>query len=321
MYITMKSYHISFLKLLYCCNFVESIRCNKNEIIMKEFNEEAQTQEVLNAFFENVASKDPESIASLFAENIDSYIYESKVMPWTGKRSKRSEMPDLFRSLFAHFVDGEEKFEVKNIFIQGQEAIVSGKAGRVVKSTGKWFETPFVMEFTIVEKLIVRFHMSEETKLIEKAFEQKDTDNDEFTIFGVAISVSNLENSIKWYHDILGFNLLERTSFSAINAKGAFIEGAGIRIELLESANGFRLEQMFANPPEHIRPVGNKAMILYVDDLSKTSEDLKNKGVDFAFRELELNNDGLISSVIRDVDGNFISIFEKTVSTKYPLSK
>jgi len=288
---------------------------------MKEVNKEVQTQAVLDVFFENVGSKDPDRIASSFAENIDWYIYESEVIPWTGRRSKRSEVPDVFRLLFSHFLDGEEKFEIKNILIKAQEAIVVGNAGRVVKATGKWFETPFVMEFTIKDNLISKFYMSEETRVIEKAFEQNYTDRNEFTVFGFAISVSNLENSIKWYHEILGFNLLERTDFSAINAKGAFMEGAGIRIELLESGNGFRLEQMFANPPEHIRPVGNKAMILYVDDLSKTSEDLANKGVNFAFRELELNEDGLKSSVIRDVDGNFISIFAKTVSAKYPLSK
>jgi catechol 2,3-dioxygenase-like lactoylglutathione lyase family enzyme len=134
-----------------------------------------------------------------------------------------------------------------------------------------------------------------------------------FSIFGLAISVSNLENSIAWYQNVLGFKLLKRTDFPAINAKGAFLEGAGIRLELLQSDKGFRIEEMFADPPQHIMPIGNKALILYVDDLMALSAELESKDVVFAFKELALNNDGLKSTVIRDIDGNFISIFGKEV--------
>ena len=138
-----------------------------------------------------------------------------------------------------------------------------------------------------------------------------------FQLFGLAVVVSNLEQSIEWYQDVLGFQILERTDFPAVNAKGAFLEGAGIRLELLKSDQGFRIAEMFADPPAHILPVGNKALILYVEDLHETTVELETKNVSFAFKELALNDDGLKSTVIKDADGNFISIFGKEVHNKY----
>lgn len=137
--------------------------------------------------------------------------------------------------------------------------------------------------------------------------------NNEFKLFGLAISVSDIDQSVEWYHKVLGFSLLGKADFTAINAKGAFMEGLGMRIELLQSGDGFRIEEMFAAPPAHIRPVGNKALIVYVDNLKETTLWLEEQNVDFAFKNLPLNDQGLTSTVIKDPDGNFISVFGKEV--------
>ncbi|WP_165501795.1 VOC family protein [Pedobacter frigiditerrae] len=134
---------------------------------------------------------------------------------------------------------------------------------------------------------------------------------EKFKVFGMAISVKDLEVSIKWYHDILGFRVLQRSEFPLINAKTAFIEGAGIRLELLEVKDSFREASLFADPPNHMRLIGNKALILYVDNLNQITKELEIKKVVFAFKEVKLNDKGLTSTLIRDPDGNFISIFGK----------
>ncbi|MBT2560643.1 VOC family protein [Pedobacter sp. ISL-68] len=144
---------------------------------------------------------------------------------------------------------------------------------------------------------------------------------EKYRLFGMAISVQNLEESIKWYHDVLGFKLVERSEYPIIHAKTAFVEGAGIRLELLEVEESFRLPELFADPPKHMQLIGNKALILYVDNLTAITKELEKKKVAFAFKEAQLNNKGLKSTIIRDPDGNFISIFSKKGMIKINQSK
>lgn len=141
-------------------------------------------------------------------------------------------------------------------------------------------------------------------------------ENIQFNLFGLAVSVSDLSQSIKWYHHILGFQLIEEVDFPAVKAKGAFMEGMGIRLELLQSADSYRIEELFATPPGHLKPIGNKALILYVDDLHEAGLWLEKQNVNFVFKEIQLNEEGLTSTIIQDPDGNFISIFGKEVFTK-----
>lgn len=136
-------------------------------------------------------------------------------------------------------------------------------------------------------------------------------ENSKYKLFGMAMSVSNLDTTIKWYGDILGFKVLQRSEFPVIHAKTAFIEGDGIRLELLQVENPIRVGELFADPPNHMKPIGNKALILYVDDLPAVTRSLEKKKVVFAFKEIILNDKGLKSTIIRDPDGNFISIFGK----------
>jgi len=143
------------------------------------------------------------------------------------------------------------------------------------------------------------------------SFAEQAKAQEKYHLFGLAISVKNLEESIKWYHDILSFKVLERSEYPIIHAKTAFVEGAGIRLELLEVEQSFRLPELFADPPKHMQLIGNKALILYVDNLPAITRELEKKNVAFAFKEAQLNDKGLKSTIIRDLDGNFISIFSK----------
>jgi ketosteroid isomerase-like protein len=142
----------------------------KKEIKMETITQSQQTQNILNAYFQSVGQKDAEGIASFFSEKIDWYIAESDLMPWTGRRSNRSEVVNGLRLLFDAHVDGEEQFELDHIFIDNNQAAVFGIAGRQVKATGKSFSTNFCMRFTIENGLISKFLMLEDTRKIEKAF-------------------------------------------------------------------------------------------------------------------------------------------------------
>ena len=132
-----------------------------------------------------------------------------------------------------------------------------------------------------------------------------------FSFFGIALSVSNINRSIEWYQEVLGFKLISKTDFDAIQAKGAFMQGPGLRLEFLQTANAYRIEEMFAAPPAHLNPIGNKSLILHVDDLTQLSAYLHQRNVEILWEQLVINQEGMKNTMIKDIDGNFISIFEK----------
>ncbi|KFF06364.1 nuclear transport factor 2 family protein [Flavobacterium reichenbachii] len=131
--------------------------------------EEINTKQTVDKFFGYVGAKNPEKIASMVSENVDWYIFESKYMPWTGHRSKREEISELFKTLFSYFIDGSEKLEAQSILIQGKEVAVFGFVERTVKKNGNHFKMPLAIHITVENNLISKFSLYEETLIIEKA--------------------------------------------------------------------------------------------------------------------------------------------------------
>lgn len=134
-------------------------------------DEEVKTKQTVDKFFEYVQAKNPDKISSVVSENVDWYIFESKHMPWTGHRSKREEISELFKTLFSYFVDGSEKLEAQSFLLRGNEVAVFGFVERTVKKNGKHFRMPLAMHITVENNLISKFSLYEETLIIEKAFQ------------------------------------------------------------------------------------------------------------------------------------------------------
>jgi ketosteroid isomerase-like protein len=124
----------------------------------------------LNDFYQNVGAKNATIIAAFFADDIDWYIPQSALLPWTGKLTKKTEIAEKLQLLFDAHVDGEDQIEIDHMFIDAGEAAVFGKASRITKKTGKRFTTPFCQRFTFLNGKITKFLMLEDTLEIEKAF-------------------------------------------------------------------------------------------------------------------------------------------------------
>ena len=133
-----------------------------------------------------------------------------------------------------------------------------------------------------------------------------------FSLYNIAFTVTNLEASLKWYKDIFGFKQISRSNFQLPQgtAEAAIIEAGGLKLELLYVPNGKRIEEMFAQLPFHLIPIGNKAIVLQVKDISVASEELAALGVKFVYREQNLVEGAMRSSMIEDIDGNKINIFQ-----------
>lgn len=138
---------------------------------MSTISKNEPIQDILAAYYQSVGEKNPKAIASFFADDIDWYIPKSTLLPWTGRRSSKSEIIETLQILFDAFIDGEDQFEAGHMFIDGDHAAVFGTASRVAKITGKRFTTAFCQRFTFSDGKITHFLMLEDTPEIEKAFQ------------------------------------------------------------------------------------------------------------------------------------------------------
>lgn len=134
-------------------------------------NQEQQTKKSVEAFLQKLGGKDPELIASCFAEDIDWYIFESPRFPWTGRRTRRSEIAPVFKTLFSYFVDGKEKFIMESLMVGGNEAAIFAQLGRRFKKSGKDFSMCIAIHLKVENGLISRFYLYEQTPVLEKAFD------------------------------------------------------------------------------------------------------------------------------------------------------
>jgi catechol 2,3-dioxygenase-like lactoylglutathione lyase family enzyme len=133
------------------------------------------------------------------------------------------------------------------------------------------------------------------------------------SLHNITITVADLDAAVRWWNQVFSLTETARSQFDAINADVAYVEGHGLRLELLQPANGYRVPDMFLEPPEHIRPIGNKALVFRVDDLARATDRFRDLGVTIVWDQVDLG-DGSVSTAIRDNDGNFINVFQSGAS-------
>jgi methylmalonyl-CoA/ethylmalonyl-CoA epimerase len=121
----------------------------------------------------------------------------------------------------------------------------------------------------------------------------------------VGLSVPDLEASIKWYQEKLGFNLERQVFIQQIPARVAFLVNGGFRIELFEVAGASPLPEARRFPNQDLKTHGTKHLSLGVKDVLKTMEILKNRAVDVAMEGVV---EGKPMAFIRDNSGNLIEI-------------
>jgi catechol 2,3-dioxygenase-like lactoylglutathione lyase family enzyme len=122
----------------------------------------------------------------------------------------------------------------------------------------------------------------------------------------VAISVADLAESVSWYRDILGFEILQQSSFPANKLSLAILQRDGFRIELVDHQDSV--------PPHKVVPaLDNPALIqgfgklaFQVEDLDAWSAELKAKGVRFQLEPRENPETGTKSFIVLDNSGNWL---------------
>lgn len=124
-----------------------------------------------------------------------------------------------------------------------------------------------------------------------------------------AISVADIEETIKWYHDVFGFTVVNRSEIPEAGIKVAHLQGVGFLLEVFEALGANALPEDRRVPNRDLMTHGNKHMSFGVPDGKKAKAELEALGVEIA---MVAEVDDTYGVFIRDNTGNLIEIFEES---------
>ena len=126
-----------------------------------------------------------------------------------------------------------------------------------------------------------------------------------FTTHGAffALSVADLDGSIRWYTQKLGLAVVTRFPTQG-KTSGALLGGNGLEVELIAHADA-------ADPPsaERVLTRGIFKVGFRVDDFDGTIAALRARGVEIAYGPYPARRDQRANAIIRDNAGNLIQLF------------
>jgi methylmalonyl-CoA/ethylmalonyl-CoA epimerase len=127
----------------------------------------------------------------------------------------------------------------------------------------------------------------------------------DFRAHHVGLSIPDLEASIKWYGDVLGFEVEKRMEIPPIGAKIAYLKRDDFRIELFEMDKAAPMSEDRTVPNKDLLTHGWKHLSIEVPDSRAALDKLKAAGVEVAMENVI---DGVAMGFIRDNAGNLIEI-------------
>ena len=123
-----------------------------------------------------------------------------------------------------------------------------------------------------------------------------------------ALSVPDLEASIAWWRDVLGFEVERNVTIDAIPAKMAMVRRGDLRVELFELPQAAPLPDGRRHPDTDVLTHGTKHVAFAVKDVRAVAEELKSRGVDIVMiADLPFTT----VAFIRDNAGNLLELYQQ----------
>jgi len=130
----------------------------------------------------------------------------------------------------------------------------------------------------------------------------------------VGISVPDLDETIDWYTDKLGFDLTKKTSIPGLPVRVAHMQGPGFVLEIFEYEGAEPLPEGRKHPNTDIQTHGTKHFSIGVDDARSFVADLEEQGVEVVFIA---EVDGTYGAYIHDNSKILIEIFDNDQGKEY----
>jgi methylmalonyl-CoA/ethylmalonyl-CoA epimerase len=121
--------------------------------------------------------------------------------------------------------------------------------------------------------------------------------------------VADLEGSIAWYRDILGFELVRIVEIPGGEGRVALVRSGDFILELFCVPGAAPLPAERRHPLTDLQTQGVKHVAYAVPDISALMEDLKAKGVDVVWDVVV--HDGSPCAFVRDNTGNLVEFIER----------
>ena len=122
-----------------------------------------------------------------------------------------------------------------------------------------------------------------------------------------AISVVNFDETVKWYSEKLGFELV--SSFERLGATIGFMKLGELHLEVFSFDESAPLPDYRKELLTDKKVNGIKHFAFAVDDIKEATNILKNKGVEF-IQEPLLGGAGHLYAFFVDLNGIMIELFE-----------
>lgn len=138
-----------------------------------ENNIAVAARETAIKYFTALAERNLENAVVLFADELDWLIPgNEKIAPWLGQRSTRTEVEKFFSLLWqkTEAVSGV----INHMATNDNVVIVSGHFETRMLETGKIFDSIFFAEITVVDGLIVKYRLLEDSFGLVQALEIRD---------------------------------------------------------------------------------------------------------------------------------------------------
>jgi methylmalonyl-CoA/ethylmalonyl-CoA epimerase len=122
------------------------------------------------------------------------------------------------------------------------------------------------------------------------------------------VSVPDIEASIRWWKQVLDFEVERRFDILPIPAKVAMLRRGDLRVELFEVARAKPLPEERRKANTDLKTHGNKHLAFAVRNVDEVAEQLRERGADIEFVGHFPHGDNIF---IRDNAGNLIEFVQE----------
>ena len=129
---------------------------------------ETENVSVVRKAFEAFGSADVPAFMELLAEDVEWLIAGPSTVPYAGQRHGREGVLQFLQAIGAAVEF--ERFEPREFVAQGERVLAVGFERGRVRASGRTFDNPWILDFTIRDGRIARMHSYEDTYAVARAF-------------------------------------------------------------------------------------------------------------------------------------------------------